>query len=719
MKKVLIIIIFIILLSFVINVYGDDLQWFKLGPFWYRARASGDQSCGEGYQKNWVYYDQFVNGLYWSVGWGIGARNWTSPSDSVLDYMMSAADLWRSDLNRITMPLPDENGIEIYKYLREQPPEIIVDGNHLEPPFPLKGEEVTPTKIIGSAYQMVESWLNTSMGVTIRQRIWGWAQKAHNEYIICEFTFYNTGNVDLDDEIELPNQVLDSVYFSRDLLPQLGRYWETKYGEHPDDTLRIPYIGYHAWEKGGRGMGTMDLTTGFIQRPWMSAEGVVHADKSCDDHSDDPRQPQMTGSGVFHGAEATTVGPPLDAPVDVAEHYLISFWGPNFPAGHPADLHNLHIDYMPGTGSGRDSLYHHTLRMEDRESGSGYAEDFDWYTWLPLGFYSCGPYHMAPGDSFKVAWTPTFGSISPKTGWTVGKAWLNGEAEWTGPDKIRPPAIRHPELIPDENTRAKDNWIFTGIDSVYKNVYNAQWAKNHNLDIPIPPPAPSIEVTSQPDKIVIEWGNESEAAVDFAGYRVYRATGGTIYSEEGGQVAGDWNLIFECGAGTGNSLTNSYDDTDAERGVAYYYYVTAFDDGVSNAPGVNDTSEVLESGKWLNMTIQPAHLTRAPGDDLSDIRIVPNPYNISAKGLQYPGEPDKIMFFGLPPICTIRIYNESGDLIQTLEHTDGSGDEAWGDPTGQYFMITSSGQIPVSGLYIANIETPDGRSANLKFIIVR
>jgi hypothetical protein len=50
---------------------------------------------------------------------------------------------------------------------------------------------------------------------------------------------------------------------------------------------------------------------------------------------------------------------------------------------------------------------------------------------------------------------------------------------------------------------------------------------------------------------------------------------------------------------------------------------------------------------------------------------------------------------------------------------DGSGDEAWSDPTNTYYMVTSSNQVPVSGLYIANIVTPDGRSTNIKFVIIR
>jgi hypothetical protein len=306
------------------------------------------------------------------------------------------------------------------------------------------------------------------------------------------------------------------------------------------------------------------------------------------------------------------------------------------------------------------------------------------------------------------------GAITPEKAWEVGRAWKNGTCTWDGPDKLPPPVDSFPELAPTANDSAKDNWVMTGKDSLFKNARNAQWNARHNYEIPIPPPAPSVEISSRPNKILIEWGNESESVTDFAGYRVYRAVG---------KSDSTYTMIFECGEGTPNPLVHVYEDTEAQRGVAYFYHVAAFDDGthpeVSNPVGVNGIAESLESGRYLNKSTRAAYLTREPGEDLDAIRVVPNPFNISAKELQYPGEPDKIMFVNLPPYCTIKIYNEKGDLIKTIEHTDGSGDEAWASSTGEYFQVTESNQIPVSGLYVARIETPDGTSKNVKFLIVR
>ena len=54
-----------------------------------------------------------------------------------------------------------------------------------------------------------------------------------------------------------------------------------------------------------------------------------------------------------------------------------------------------------------------------------------------------------------------------------------------------------------------------------------------------------------------------------------------------------------------------------------------------------------------------------------------------------------------------------GELVETIEHTDGSGDEYW-DQT------TSSRQVVASGLYIAHItDNASGDTAERKFVIIR
>ena len=84
------------------------------------------------------------------------------------------------------------------------------------------------------------------------------------------------------------------------------------------------------------------------------------------------------------------------------------------------------------------------------------------------------------------------------------------------------------------------------------------------------------------------------------------------------------------------------------------------------------------------------------------------------------------MFLNIPGKCIIRIFSERGDLIETINHDDGSGDAAWQS-------LSSSRQVVVSGIYIAHFEVTEdqedpstgeilyrkGESATRKIIIVR
>ena len=55
------------------------------------------------------------------------------------------------------------------------------------------------------------------------------------------------------------------------------------------------------------------------------------------------------------------------------------------------------------------------------------------------------------------------------------------------------------------------------------------------------------------------------------------------------------------------------------------------------------------------------------------------------------------MFYNIPGQCNIKVYTERGDLVQTIHHTNGSGDQAWN-------LLTSSRQTVASGIYIVYFE---------------
>jgi hypothetical protein len=93
------------------------------------------------------------------------------------------------------------------------------------------------------------------------------------------------------------------------------------------------------------------------------------------------------------------------------------------------------------------------------------------------------------------------------------------------------------------------------------------------------------------------------------------------------------------------------------------------------------------------------------------VNVFPNPYrgfNIEER------DPVNrfVTFTHLTPQAKIRIYTLSGELIRTIEHTDGTQLERWD--------IRNANDVPVaSGIYIAHVELPGVGERVLKLAIVQ
>jgi hypothetical protein len=722
MKRVYlnIIIYLLVLLCTCYSVFAQGVRkQIKVGSFWSDVMDSGDEGEGSwGWAMSQIYFDGFFeSGQFSSKAMFLGVKNFTDTTGTLNNTKVAGHGQWTIDDTRIWMPVPDADGFTIHRYYRYDTPSITVDGLRLEDPYPFNFSDHGPDeadKIPGNADMLVESFINTELGISIHQRVIAYSQKNHDDYQIYEWTFKNTGNTDIDDDIELPNQTLEDIYFLRQIRHyEDAKGWASSYGELPGDSLRIIY-GYPArfpdaeWDN----YGNVNAETGMIQSPWFNAEAPLFASDASNFSVNDPNQPRMTG-------------------VQDVDLTLVTEHSNNLTPTQRSDLYKLMeggfsvlpFDGIPDNPAARPG--HHSPRFDER--GYKYPTDAPWWGWSISSIFAYGPYTLAPGDSFRIVWAQVAGTISPEKAFEVGKAWLNGEAQWGdmtpgGPTEILPQTYQDfPELYEADsrssevNNWAKDNWVFSGRDTLFMNAAAAQFAYDNNYNVPQPPPPPSIEVKSLPDRIRISWGDESEAASDFAGYRVYRARGANYahVPEDETELIGSFEMIFE----TSGSSVHEYDDTTAQRGIAYFYYVVAYDDGSQNPVDFHGRKESLESGRYLNQTTQSATLLKPAGEKLSDIRVVPNPFNAAASQIQFTGEPDKILFVNLPTKCTIRIYTEAGDLVKTIEH-EGSGDEAWGVLLEEH-QVSDEGQVVVSGVYLAYIETPEGESIVKKFLIVR
>jgi hypothetical protein len=330
-------------------------------------------------------------------------------------------------------------------------------------------------------------------------------------------------------------------------------------------------------------------------------------------------------------------------------------------------------------------------------------------------YCSFGPYLFPPGKKIHLVYASGYTGISLQVAKEVGAKWLNGTLE-------DPPNLPDPETawLPSnfafpvdatELDKRKDRWISTGIDSVMKSAWRAKWNFDHDYKIPqAPPPPSSITITGYGDGVEIKWsGPEAEQMPNFAGYRIMRRVSNldTVFYRE----------IYSSGL-EDKSDEHIFVDNTVLFGGQYYHYIQAkakIDENEQNADPLS-RGKIIYSSRLLTPNIYWINPPRFSQDDLSKIRIVPNPYNINDPLLLEYGFTDQrgIIFFNLPGTVTIKIFTENGDLIQTINHDSPvkAGSLTWD-------MVTSSQQVINSGVYIAVFEKLTGEIAFQKFLVIR
>lgn len=616
--------------------------------------------------------------------------------------------------------------VEIRQIAKFKPPSVYVDGNDITAIYAGDIDEIDPELI---ADRKIINTVNTSMGLTMKREIYYFSQQYHNNYFLKVFTFTNTGNIDYDDEIEL-TAPLNNIRISTGVRYSVSREgammtsgtqqwgqqsWVSRRGETyaqhagealteasgPVDWLRCNF----AWAGQKKEItwdciGAPDVTgDGRLAAPQHAGNVILHVDKSATDKSDDPAQPWLNG---WHGADAQT------------------FFSTGLMTDNDIPFMALLYDMTAGTalnGLGGNERYDEKYIATYPDAFTVHNDAGGTHIWVCYG-----PWTLEHGESITIVEAEGVAGLSRQMCEQIGRRWKKAYSD---------PADTGPFGLPDGSTTTskdlyKDKWVFTGKDSILLTFSRAKRNYDSGFAIPQPPLPPAyVEVNSGGDMIAIAWGpSPSESAAGFGGYKVFRAVGrlDTTFQE-----------IYSGGPGIYN-----FADKQAIRGQAYYYYVVASSDGSENRDGLYNPAGPLLSSKFYGLASEPAYLRRQAGGNLEDIvdaagniikpgiRIVPNPYDIKSRKLQYIGEDDKIMFLNIPGHCTIRIFTERGDLIETIHHENGTGDERWNS-------ITSSRQVVVSGIYIVHFEvTQDyydpetrdllyrkGESAIRKLVVIR
>ncbi|MFZ4619589.1 MAG: hypothetical protein ACOYNS_03450 [Bacteroidota bacterium] len=533
--------------------------------------------------------------------------------------------------------------------------------------------------------RMIDNVVNTSIGLTMNRKILAFSQQYHDNYIVFDYTFKNTGDIDekgtkrapvtltgvyvyfqnrlsvnADTRLVIGNAtgwgintlndsrgdtVIASTFFpgNKDNDVRASYAWHGKYPSFTQyDNIGAPvFIPYY----------DKTDTTGRIGAPQFVGWGTLHASTSSSNTADDVKQPSTTTFEESDGIH--TKNNDQYNPSAMVEEYAM------MAKGHT----QRHADKVGPAGD--PSL--------NTSGGMSFATGY-------------GPYTIAPGESIRIVIAEAAAGLSREAAVSVGRQFKYG-------------AI---------NAAAKNDSVYTGRDSLFSTFRRAIANFKSNWSVPLPPPPPkTFNVNSGAGKIILNWTPNTDNAADPAvvKWELWRAVGRSD------------STYYKVWEGTGNS----YNDTTAAINVAHYYYLSAVGDPAANTGVAGTPPGGLKSSRYYTQTYVPAYRRTAPAKNLAEvkgkIRIVPNPYVINGKGgLLYPGESDKIAFVNIPGRCTIRIYSELGELVKTIDHGTTAATETG---SHDYDMTTSSNQIIASGLYIAVITTPAGEKEILKFVVIR
>jgi hypothetical protein len=547
--------------------------------------------------------------------------------------------------------------------------------------------------------RLIVNTVNNLLGLTLERKIYQFSNPYFDNFIVHEHTYTNTGNTDDDDEIELNAELKDVVLYynyrwavNREtryvvgngsgwgmntmndvrgdgLYPDpAGENFRTSFAWHgywPSRVVAYNNIGAPIWIPDATGFVAKDDTVGRLGAPQFIGVLTLHADQSAVNPVDDPNQPFVTrheGSDIplYSGNDAFNLG------MMTGEYKLMT------REDNPAERRTRHAYLVHPAAIGKD-FKEFANQTNPPEIGT------------PGGFSSTvtyGPYNIPFGESVKIIFVEGAAGISREAAIDMGRKYKQGQV----------------------NDVQKNEFVLTGKDSLMQTWrrVTASFQSNWNLS-QAPKPPSEFSVNSNPGRIALAW-SVFEDDPNVTGFEIYRAQS---------RFDSTYYLVHSAGRNE-----RAFNDTTPIRGVDYYYYIVSVGQEVPGDPALNIPPHRLKSSRYYTQTFDPANLQRAleSTSRMSDIRVVPNPYSLSSDfkfGQIGSNQQNQLSFWGVPKNCTIKIFTELGELIETLEKNDLSSDMKW-------LSLTTSKQVIVSGVYIAVItDNETGEKFITKFVVTR
>jgi len=575
---------------------------------------------------------------------------------------------------------------------RYRPPYVTVDGVPLYREYRWETDPTLKADIIASWEDILPFW-----GIRTHIEVYGFSNPNHQDYLIWKATYKFTGETRRPIENPGPEDVFPDQ--------TIRLWWPVAFSFGPSKAGEYAVIGHFTFE------GEDDLDSWFERESELVSGNERNSLKVA--YYWDAK---MKGIAAYPNGSIDDTGDPSRI-----NGHLLSPQIPGYALLHaPKSAHDTTDDpsqpySMPHAGIVKDLWGRRDFGLRDTYIGHDdrgkFPKDIISEGWAtspekgPMRFITVGPYELTKNDSLGIQDSVTVvyaignGSISWEKADSVGKAWFQG----------------------DITDAQKNAYLKTGVDSLFKTLDRAYWAWNRGLNVPDPPPPPDLVVKSDADRVVVSWSYPDQAYYkdpdsgidDWYAWRVYRKKGAAFVNDPEDNFSGErWALIFE----TTDRSETTYIDSDVIRGVSYYYAVTSLDDGSQNTDGLFP-GQKLESSRYANRSGMPAIPFKA-GLAVSDqVRVVPNPATIRAGGLGFPGAPSQILFVKLPYKCTLTIFTETGDRINSFDH--------FGTDQHEWDQRTDTNQYVTSGIYIlavTNAEDVNGHQLSdqfVKFILVR
>ncbi|MCK4305134.1 MAG: hypothetical protein KAY24_12930 [Candidatus Eisenbacteria sp.] len=181
----------------------------------------------------------------------------------------------------------------------------------------------------------------------------------------------------------------------------------------------------------------------------------------------------------------------------------------------------------------------------------------------------------------------------------------------------------------------------------------------------------------------------------------------------------------------GGTITDPAVVSGPHNGMPFYYSLTRYswkylDGGVHRV--LRDTKEegffrdsAALAGQGLEADPTPliprvAAIVAPPL--LANVFVVPNPFIEGDPSCHFgPQSSSMVQFFNLPEEATLRIYTNSGDLIQVMHHFQTQGGMSGGSCS--WDLKNDHGTDVTSGVYLFAVEAPGGESIQGFFTIIR